>query len=141
MCRSDEFYKDANTFNPSRYLDPASSHYKEPLTEFPKIQGHTVFGWGRRVCVGMEYAATQMLVVCSAVSYAFNIDLATDPTTGEKFKLSIDDASSWVIPILDQDTGRKLIFTPISSQKAQKLAEAYKVQTTQDEEQEEEECY
>lgn len=139
MCRSNEFYKDADTFNPSRYLDPASPQYKEPLTEFPKIQGHTVFGWGRRVCVGMEYAAAQMLVVCAAVSYAFNIDIAIDPATGEKAKISIDNATANVIPILSENP--PLIFNPRSPSHAQKVRDLYTHQQEHDEEKEEEECY
>jgi len=139
MCRSDDFYEDANTFNPSRYLDPASPQYREPLTEFPKIQGHTVFGWGRRVCIGMEYAATQMLIVCAAVSYAFSIDIAIDPTTGEKAKISIENSTANVIPILAEDA--PLLFHPRSASQAQRLRDIYKLQREQDEEKEEEECF
>jgi len=139
MCRSEEFYQDANTFDPARYLDPASPQYKEPLTEFPKIQGHTVFGWGRRVCVGMEYAATQMLVVCAAVSFAFNMDIAIDPATGEKAKISIENATPNVIPILTE--GVPLIFNPRSAAQEQRLRDIYRLQKEQDAEPEEEECY
>lgn len=141
MCRSDEYYKDADTFNPSRYLDPASPQYKEPLTEYPKIQGHTVFGWGRRVCVGMEYAATQMLVICAAVSYSFNIDVAIDPKTNQKYHLSIDDATANVIPVLSQETGSRLLFSLRSGSRAQELRNIYRLQREQDQEKEEEECY
>lgn len=139
MCRSNDFYQDADTFNPSRYLDPASPQYKEPLTEFPKIQGHTVFGWGRRVCVGMEYAATQMLVVCAAVSYAFNVDIVVDPATREKAMISIDNATANVIPILSENP--PLLFNPRSASQAQRLRHIYKLQREQDEEREEEECF
>ncbi|KAK5957797.1 hypothetical protein OHC33_000986 [Knufia fluminis] len=141
MCRSNKYYKDAETFNPSRYLDPASPQYKEPLTEFPKIQGHTVFGWGRRVCAGMEYSATQLLVVCAAVSYSFNIDIATDPKTNQRYHLSLDDATPHAIPVLSQETGLKLLFSPQSESRAEELRDTYRLQREQDKEKEEEECY
>ena len=98
-----------------------------------------MFGWGRRVCVGMEYAATQMLVVCAAVSFAFNMDIAIDPATGEKAKISIENATPNVIPILTE--GVPLIFNPRSAAQEQRLRDIYRLQKEQDAEPEEEECY
>ncbi|KAK5101976.1 hypothetical protein LTS08_004435 [Lithohypha guttulata] len=139
MCRSNEYYKDAETFNPSRYLDPDSPAYKEPLTEFPKLQNHSVFGWGRRTCIGQDYAAIQMLVVCAAIMYAFNISPPTDPKTGQKTKLNLQELLSTpnVIPIMEPID---IDFTPRSDAHAQRLQEAYRSSQIQDAEQEEDEC-
>lgn len=135
MCRSDEYYNDANVFDPSRYLEPSSAQYKEPLTEFPKIQGHTVFGWGRRVCVGQDYAAAQMLVVCAAVASTFNISPDPDRQSCES---SIENSTPNVIPIMES---LNLQFSPRSEAHAQRLREMYAHQKATDSEPEDEECY
>lgn len=138
MCRSSNFYEDADSFNPSRWIDPESSLYKEPLTEYPKLQNHSVFGWGRRVCIGQDYAATQMLVVCAAVMYGFNIGPGVDES-GKPLDLDIDKLLSTpnVIPIMDPIDIR---FTARSETQAQRLREAYRLQKLNDDEKEEYEC-
>lgn len=140
MCRSDKYYKDADAFDPSRWLEPTSACYREPLTEFPKLQGHSVFGWGRRVCIGQDYAAAQMLVVCAAIMYGLNIAPGTDPVTGQKIKLDLETITSTpnVIPIMDPID---IEFTPRSDLHAQRLRDVYEVSKAQDKEQEEAECY
>lgn len=117
MCRSPDLYDDPDTFNPDRWLNSASPCYREPLTEFPKIQGHSVFGWGRRVCIGQDYAATQLLVVCGAVSYSMNIKKALDKD-GKEIPISLDNSTPNVIPIMEPV---ELDFLPRSAEKSQYL--------------------
>ena len=138
MCRSDQYYQDADSFDPSRWLNPASSLYREPLTEFPKLQNHSVFGWGRRVCIGQDYAATQMLVVCAAMMYGFNMGAGVDEK-GNVLDLDIDKLLTTpnVIPIMDPIDIR---FTPRDQAQASRLKELYRLQKLNDEEQEEYEC-
>lgn len=138
MCRSDNYYRDADTFDPSRYLEPTSAQYKEPLTEFPKIQGHSVFGWGRRVCIGQEYAATQMLVVCAAVALNFNIAPGIDAATGKPVELNIEKSTANIIPIMESVDLR---FEPRSEAHAERLREQYRWQKENDDEPEDEECF
>lgn len=130
MCRSDSRYANSDTFDPSRYLSPDS------VT--PKIQGHTVFGYGRRVCIGQDYAAAQLLVVCGAVSQFLNIQLPTDSKTG----LPIDPESCLqqttpnVIPVLESVD---LKFTPRSEESFEMLNSLYENQKIYGE-REDEEC-
>lgn len=136
MCRDNTTYANANSFDPSRYLTPSSPLYREPLTEFPKIQGHTVFGWGRRVCIGQEYAATQMLVVCASVASAFNMTLDTPPQGLEDL---INNSTPNIIPIMDGE-GLGLKFNARNEQTARWIREEYAAQRALDIEQEEDEC-
>lgn len=140
MCRSDNYYKDAGTFNPARYLDPASAQYKEPLTEFPKLQNHSVFGWGRRTCIGQEYAATQMLVVCAAILHSFDLAPGVDEKTGKQINLDLLRLLSTpnVIPIMQPVD---ITFTPRSERHAQRLRDAYETSKMQDLGKGEEECF
>lgn len=131
MCRSENYYIDAETFNPDRWLNPESPCYKEPLTEFPKLQGHTVFGWGRRVCIGQDYAAAQMLCVCAAVSYALNIRPGLDKN-GKPLHVDITNATPNVIPILSENPG--LIFEARSAAHVEKLRSSWTICKAQDEE-------
>lgn len=155
MCRSPALYDDPDTFNPDRWLNPESPLYKEPLTEYPKLQGHSVFGWGRRSCIGQEYAASQMLVVCAAVAYAFNILPPLDKN-GKPVMMNIDDATphgkfspcyycqlgankSTAIPIIETGT-HILRFEPRTEAHADKIRNGWAALKTQDEEFIEDEC-
>lgn len=131
MSRSEAHYKDADAFNPARYLDPTSYSYREPLTEYPKLQGQTAFGWGRRTCVGQEYVAAQMLVTCAAILWGFNISHGVDPKTGEKVKINIENATPHVIPIMDPVDLR---FTPRSEMHAQRVRDAWAMTQAVDQE-------
>lgn len=130
MCRSDSRYANSNTFDPSRYLDPNSPA--------PKIQGHTVFGYGRRVCIGQDYAAAQLLVVCAAVAQFLDIGLPTDSRTGQPISAEscLEQATGNVIPILESVD---LTFTSRSVEYAELLSGFYEHQKIYGE-REDEEC-
>lgn len=131
ICHSSERYTNPGSFDPNRYL----------LSPTPaKIQGHTVFGYGRRVCIGQDYAASQMLVVCATVANFFDISLPVDKVTGQPISVEkcFEGATGNVIPVLDcVDLG----FQTRDERTGERLRDLYAMQREQDVEKEEEECF
>ena len=72
LTRDEKLYPDPETFNPNRWLDPAFPTYKEPLTEHPKLEGHSQFGDGWHKCPGTSLTEASMLHACSGVVWGFN---------------------------------------------------------------------
>ena len=72
--RSDEsLYPNPEEFNPDRYLNPKYPTYKEPLTKYPNVINHHVFGYGRRNCLGMEIVDYQLVTIMGSLAWAFNV--------------------------------------------------------------------
>ncbi|EUC35508.1 hypothetical protein COCCADRAFT_35011 [Bipolaris zeicola 26-R-13] len=72
--RSDEaLYPNPEEFNPDRYLNPKYPTYKEPLTKYPNVINHHVFGYGRRNCMGMEIVDYQLVTIMGSLAWAFNV--------------------------------------------------------------------
>ncbi|KDN38299.1 hypothetical protein RSAG8_09598, partial [Rhizoctonia solani AG-8 WAC10335] len=59
MSRDQAVYKDPETFNPDRFLDP----------EVPPVPG---FGWGRRKCPGIHFAETSLFIIISSLLTTFS---------------------------------------------------------------------
>ncbi|KAI4960765.1 hypothetical protein J4E86_002390 [Alternaria arbusti] len=98
--RSDEsLYPNPEEFNPDRYLNPKYPTYKEPLTKYPNVINHHVFGYGRRNCLGMEIVDYQLVTIMGSLAWAFNV-------TKKKNKIGID------IPIHTEDWTDLLITRP-----------------------------
>jgi hypothetical protein len=98
MARNPDIYSDPEEFDPSRYLKSSSPNYRAPLTEYPKIQGHHAFGFGRRVCIGQDLAAAELLMICAALLWGFKIRPAIS-SRGRQVHIEIDKATPHVIPI------------------------------------------
>jgi cytochrome P450 len=72
--RSDEsMYPNPEEFNPDRYLNPKYPTYKEPLTKYPNVINHHVFGYGRRNCLGMEIVDYQLVTIMGSLAWAFDV--------------------------------------------------------------------
>jgi len=71
MCRDPSFYRDPFEFKPERFL-PGEGREPEPDPR------HLVFGFGRRVCPGKEFADATLFAVFSMILAAFNISKAHD---------------------------------------------------------------
>ena len=68
-----ELYPDPDTFNPARWLDPEYPTYKEPLDKFPNLQNYSSFGFGRRICPGMNIAENSLHLLVARIGWAADI--------------------------------------------------------------------
>ncbi|KAB5590648.1 O-methylsterigmatocystin oxidoreductase [Ceratobasidium theobromae] len=83
LTRDPEVYKDPETFNPDRFLDPSV-----PLSP--------VFGWGRRRCPGVFFAESSLFIVIATLLMGFNIGLAQDEH-GNDIRPSLEMLNATVI--------------------------------------------
>jgi cytochrome P450 len=84
MLRSDKIWKDPETFRPERHLGDD----REGRTNVE----HIVFGAGKRICPGMNFANTEQRVMLALCVQKFRWELA-DPEDGKHIKTS----SHWVV--------------------------------------------
>jgi cytochrome P450 len=78
MSQDPERYEDPMTYNPRRWLDENSQNFKAPLTEYPRLKGHHIFGRGRRMCPGQDFAESELLVLCGNLIKFFLLDPVRD---------------------------------------------------------------
>ncbi|CAL5868392.1 uncharacterized protein PFLUO_LOCUS2617 [Penicillium psychrofluorescens] len=80
------YYPNPHHFNPLRFLsvDPAKLPYLPPLSEediaeaspqrsHPAKEGHSSFGWGRRICPGAGLAQNSLFIALVRLLWAFEI--------------------------------------------------------------------
>ncbi|KAG9076122.1 hypothetical protein FS749_012140 [Ceratobasidium sp. UAMH 11750] len=65
ITRNAKVYKDPETFNPDRFLDPA-------------VPPSPTFGFGRRLCPGIHYAGSALFIFIASILAAFDIEMAKD---------------------------------------------------------------
>ncbi|KAF8596887.1 cytochrome P450 [Ceratobasidium sp. AG-I] len=65
MTRDPNVYKNPETFNPDRFLDPS-------------VPPSPVFGWGRRRCPGVHFAEASLFITIASFLATFDIDMAKD---------------------------------------------------------------
>ncbi|KAI1737461.1 putative cytochrome P450 oxidoreductase [Xylaria scruposa] len=73
-----ETYPDGKLFNPARWLELSYPTYKEPLTTYPNCQGFQAFGYGRRACVGTDFAERTLVIMFAKLAWTLNIGWPTD---------------------------------------------------------------
>ena len=66
-------YPNADWFNPDRWLNPTYPTYRAPLTIYPRLEGHSQFGYGRRICMGVDIVSHELFLVCGALVWAYNL--------------------------------------------------------------------
>jgi cytochrome P450 len=88
-------YPDPEEFKPERWLDPQYPTYKGPLTAYPTlikcvhvhqssfrekrshpltyIKSHHQFGYGRRICQGMELVDAELTTACGAIAWGLSL--------------------------------------------------------------------
>lgn len=96
LTRESGIYPLANTFLPDRWLNPSFPTYREPLTVYPKLEGHSQFGYGRRVCMGVDIVNHELFQVCGALAWAFNLRKKKDEN-GREIELKDMDYSNLLI--------------------------------------------
>ncbi|KAF2871562.1 cytochrome P450 [Massariosphaeria phaeospora] len=136
ITREASMYPDPEVFNPDRWLNPAYPTYKEPITKFPSIQNYTTFGYGRRICMGMDLVENEFFIAIGGMAWALNITKKRDAMgreihvpqheystylisrpkkfafelkpRSEKRKLQVADYWSAAIPLLDPPVANKI---------------------------------
>lgn len=73
ITRDPKMYPNADWFIPDRWLNPAYPSYREPLTIYPRLEGHSQFGYGRRICMGVDIVSHELFLVCGALAWAYNL--------------------------------------------------------------------
>jgi Cytochrome P450 len=68
--RDPELYPSPESFNPSRWLDPSYPTYKSPLSQFPSLVNYSMFGFGRRICPGMNIAERSLFILTARILWA-----------------------------------------------------------------------
>ena len=71
--RDPELYPDPEVFNPGRWLSPDYPTYREPLDKYPNLQNFSAFGFGRRICPGMNIAEKSLYIVIARLAWTTKI--------------------------------------------------------------------
>ncbi|KEP49763.1 cytochrome P450 family protein [Rhizoctonia solani 123E] len=83
MSRDEKVYRDPETFNPDRFLDP----------EVPPVP---VFGWGRRKCPGIYFGEASLFITVSSLLAAFTFSKKKDPN-GNYIEPTIEDSPDSIV--------------------------------------------
>ncbi|EPS95637.1 hypothetical protein FOMPIDRAFT_1168371 [Fomitopsis schrenkii] len=86
VLRDPAIYAEPEVFKPERFL--SEKHERDP-------QGF-VFGFGRRVCAGQQFADASIWLATTRILATFDITMARDPTTGAEVPFAPDFASGMV---------------------------------------------
>ncbi|KAL5043370.1 hypothetical protein BDW71DRAFT_121582 [Aspergillus fruticulosus] len=81
--RDESLYPDPETFNPARFLGKEYPTYKEPLTTNPNIKRFSAFGFGRRICPGIETADRSLFIQVLLLVWACTVSKRVDENGNE----------------------------------------------------------
>ncbi|KIX97617.1 uncharacterized protein Z520_06395 [Fonsecaea multimorphosa CBS 102226] len=76
--RDPELYPSPESFNPARWLDASFPTFREPLSKFPNLQNYSCFGFGRRICPGMNIAENSLHLLVARIAWAAHISKRPD---------------------------------------------------------------
>ncbi|KAG8723756.1 hypothetical protein FRC09_001903 [Ceratobasidium sp. 395] len=97
MSHNPLIYRDPDTFNPDRFLDPL-------------VQPAPSFGFGRRMCPGLRFAQSSLFIFIVSILATFNIEMAKDERGND-----VVPADECEPNLLYHPTPFKLKLTPRSS--------------------------
>ncbi|KAK3368618.1 cytochrome P450 [Podospora didyma] len=97
ITRDESMYPDAETFNPLRWLDPAYPTFREPLTQYPNLNGFSQFGFGRRTCQGIPIVEQDLFLTMGGLAWAFDVRKKRDPITGTEIPVHWNDYTPLLI--------------------------------------------
>ncbi|KAF8242601.1 cytochrome P450 [Wilcoxina mikolae CBS 423.85] len=82
--RDTSLYPDPESFNPNRWLDPEWPTYKPNQSINPNLQNYSAFGFGRRICPGLNIAERSLYILTARVLWACDLRKKVDPETGKE---------------------------------------------------------
>ncbi|KAK4661191.1 uncharacterized protein QC763_704450 [Podospora pseudopauciseta] len=97
ITRDEETYPCADEFLPARWVDPAYPTFKEPLTQYPNLNGFSQFGFGRRTCQGIPIVEQDLFLSMGGMAWAFDIRKKVDPVTGKFIPVHWNDYTPLLI--------------------------------------------
>lgn len=81
--RGEKLYPDPETFNPDRWLNPKYPTFREPLDRYLKLKRFSTFGFGRRICPGLDSAEQALYIGIASLAWACSITLKRDASGKE----------------------------------------------------------
>jgi hypothetical protein len=73
LNRDRDRYSDADTFDPTRFLDDNTDAYTSALSATHMQRDHFHYGFGRRLCQGIHLAEDSLFIATSRILWAFDI--------------------------------------------------------------------
>jgi hypothetical protein len=78
IYRYKDLYPDREVFRPERWMESKYPTFRAPLTEFPNLKRFSAFGFGRRICPGLESAENAMFIQVASLAWPCNITRKKD---------------------------------------------------------------
>ena len=97
--RDEELYPDAESFRPERWLEPDWPTFKEPLDKFPNLQNFSAFGFGRRICPGINIAERFLYILISRIAWSSDISCKKDELGVDVLPASYDYVTGFNVSI------------------------------------------
>ncbi|KAK4188627.1 cytochrome P450 [Podospora australis] len=97
ITRDENTYPNPEEFLPSRWISPGYPTYREPLTQYPNLNGFSQFGFGRRTCQGVPIVEQDLFLSMGGMAWAFTIQKKIDPQTGKEIPVHWNDYTPLLI--------------------------------------------
>lgn len=82
--------KDANTYNPDRYLNHRGLATEYASSPDHQNRDHYTYGAGRRICAGIHLAERTQWRMIASLLWAFRIEPAIDAHTGNDIEIDVE---------------------------------------------------
>lgn len=73
LNRDKDRYSDADSFDPSRFLNDDNDAYTSALSASHMQRDHFHYGFGRRLCQGIHFAEDSLFIAIARILWAFDI--------------------------------------------------------------------
>ncbi|EMD65562.1 hypothetical protein COCSADRAFT_170042 [Bipolaris sorokiniana ND90Pr] len=72
-------YPDPDNFRLESWLEKGWPTFKEPLTQYPNLQKFSAFGFGRRICSGLNIAEQSLYILISRIAWCCDLSCKMSP--------------------------------------------------------------